>query len=454
MTTIATNTWEINGVVDTSQSVTANLTKLANASGCYLTWDSAAGTWSVVINDVGNSVFSFNNSNVIGNVSVSGSGISELYNSVIIEFPHKDVRDSIDYVNLQLPSSELYAQELDNELTITTDIVNDPLQAALIASRELKQSRLDNTIVFKGDFTANGLQAGDLIDVTNDIYDYNQKVFRIIEIVEEDGDDGSLTFQITAAEYSADVYSASGLERTERSKSTGIVPSTSNQVIVESIAEETANNIGTLSATQGAASMLSYLNGGQSGAGIPFVTVTSADVATAAVQTAFRQFAGTPTQYLDGHNNGNSTIGITVTLEVKEDVSYLIANVLPPSALFDYYVLRNGFTTVTGDVRMSTDIADATEELRTNFPGWAPVLIEYFDENNNYVASWDSSWQNTNVQMLITGAKAGTHRFVIRPDLGYDLQAPFYGAIYPFNYRIFDNANGAGFSFYATGFQL
>ena len=95
MTTIATNTWEINGVVDTSQSVTANLTKLANASGCYLTWDSAAGTWSVVINDVGNSVFSFNNSNVIGNVSVSGSGISELYNSVRVTLQQMDYKQAI-----------------------------------------------------------------------------------------------------------------------------------------------------------------------------------------------------------------------------------------------------------------------------------------------------------------------------------------------------------------------
>lgn len=234
MSTITTNQWEINGVIDTSQSVISNLTKIANASGCFLTWDSSEGTWSVVLNDIGTSVYSFNDTNIIGNINVSGSGISEMYNSVTIEFPHKDLRDTTDYIDLNVPTADRYTQELDNVLTITTDLVNDPIQAALIASRELNQSRLDKTIEFRTDYIANGLKAGDLIDVTNTAYGYSSKVFRIIQIEEDDTQEGSIIYSIVALEYDADVYSTAGLERTYRSKKTGIVPKAQNTALTAS----------------------------------------------------------------------------------------------------------------------------------------------------------------------------------------------------------------------------
>ena len=59
------NYFTINGVVDTNNSVLDNLNTIANASGCFLTWDTNAGKWIVILNTTGTSVKSFtDNSNI------------------------------------------------------------------------------------------------------------------------------------------------------------------------------------------------------------------------------------------------------------------------------------------------------------------------------------------------------------------------------------------------------
>ena len=227
------NQFEINGVVDTSRTVLDNLNTLCTAAGAWFTWDASEGNWSVIINTTGTSQFSFDDTNILGGVSVGGSGISELYNSVTIEFPHKDLRDHIDYIDLDIPSEDRFANELDNRLNIKLECINDPVQAQLIATRELKQSRVDKVIQFRTDYTANGLKAGDIIDVTNSALGYSAKLFRVTKLVEEDGDDGSIVLSVTALEYSADVYNTDGLIRTERNKKTGIIPKDQNDTIIQ-----------------------------------------------------------------------------------------------------------------------------------------------------------------------------------------------------------------------------
>lgn len=223
--------FEINGVLDTAQNCLTNLNLIADACGCFVTWDPAQGHWAVIINDVGTSVYSFNDNNIIGAVNVTGSGVNDVYNLVSIEFPHKDLNDSQDYIDLAIPQAARYSQELDNRLQMNVTLVNDPVQAQFIATRELKQSRLDKVINFKTDYTANGLKAGDLIDITLPGYLWAAKMFRIITIDEDDSDDGNFIYSITAQEYDPDVYSSAGLIREIRTKTTGIVPRSANTSI-------------------------------------------------------------------------------------------------------------------------------------------------------------------------------------------------------------------------------
>ena len=229
-----TNAFEINGVIDTGKNVLDNLNALCTSAGCWLSYDVTTGLWSVIINRSGSSIKSFGDSNIIGSINVSGTGITELYNKVSVEFPHKDLRDQTDYVDLSIPTANRFPNEQDNTLTIRLDTVNDPVQAQYLGTVELKQSRVDRIIEFRTDYTALTLRAGDLIDVTNSAYGFSSKVFRIITITEDDTDDGRIEMSITALEYDADVYDTAGLVREERIKKTGIIPKSQNSAITSS----------------------------------------------------------------------------------------------------------------------------------------------------------------------------------------------------------------------------
>jgi hypothetical protein len=223
MSGILDTRYEINGVIDTNKSVLSNIESLCTAAGTWLTYDNHEGKWSFVINKAGASVASFDDSNIIGPITVNGTGLTELYNSVKFEFPHIDINDQKDYIQIDIPAVDRNSNEPDNTLNLQTEIINDPIQAELIALMELKQSRVDSIINFTTDWSMIGLKAGDIIDVTNSYYGYANKKFRIVTIQEVDQDDGRLDINITALEYDENVYSTEDLSRYTVSNSTGIV---------------------------------------------------------------------------------------------------------------------------------------------------------------------------------------------------------------------------------------
>jgi hypothetical protein len=259
MTTTVENQFAINGVIDTSKTVVQNLQTLCAASGCWLSYDIAQGKWAVAINQAGSSVASFNDSNIIGGINISSTGLTELYNSVEIEFPHRDIKDRKDYITFSVASGDRYPNEPDNVLQLQTDVVNDPIQAAYIASRELKQSRVDKVIEFRTDFSKMGLKAGDLIDVTNAAYGYTNKVFRIVSLQEDDSDEGVLSLSIRALEYDADVYSTSGLERDDRFVDNGIITKDKNTATTASDGAAGSNNLTNALLGAGGAALLATL---------------------------------------------------------------------------------------------------------------------------------------------------------------------------------------------------
>jgi len=215
--------YQINGLLDTAKKVMENIERITSASASWLKYDIHEGKWGVVINRSGTSTASFDDSNIIGSVEVSGTGLKELYNSVKVEFPHRDLRDSADFVTVEIQSADRNANEEDNTLQLIYDIINEPVQAQLLGLIELKQSRVNLVASFETDYTYINLKAGDLIELTNERFGFTNKVFRIITITEAQGDDGALTMKITALEYDADVYSTTDLSRFVRSDSNGII---------------------------------------------------------------------------------------------------------------------------------------------------------------------------------------------------------------------------------------
>ena len=228
------NQYTINGVIDTNAGVLENMEKIALASGCWITYDIHAGLWSVIINQAGDSVKSYNDSNIIGSVSLNSTGITELYNGVKVNYPRSDIADQIDFVQVELPTVDMFHGEQKNILEMTLDLCNDPVQAELIAAVELGQNRLDKVISFTTDYTSIDLNAGDIIDVTNSTLGFTAKEFRVISMRELDADDGSIAIEVTALEYNDSIYEPA-LNRYSRSTQNGII---------------TKGNIGTSAAPQ------------------------------------------------------------------------------------------------------------------------------------------------------------------------------------------------------------
>lgn len=215
--------YQINGLLDTRQPVMKNIEKITSTAGSFLKYDIHERKWGVTINQAGTSVASFSDSNILGNIDLTGTGLKELYNKVKVEFPHRELRDSADFVTVEIPSSDRNSNEEDNTLQLTYDILNEPVQAQLLGFIELKQSRVNAVIQFTTDYSYINLKAGDLIDVTNTRLGYTAKVFRIITIQEQQDQTGALQMSITALEYDANVYSTADLSRFTRSDSNGII---------------------------------------------------------------------------------------------------------------------------------------------------------------------------------------------------------------------------------------
>lgn len=205
--------YQINGLLDTSNNVLANLEKLCLSSGCYLNYDIAAGKWGVVINRDAEPSLDFDDSNIISGITVTGTALDGIYNGVEIEFPHRELRDQSDFIRIDLPSEYRNANEPDNTLKTKFEMLNEPLQARSLAYLELYQNRMDQVVTFTTDYSKINTEAGDIITVTNSVYDWDHKEFRVIRVKEVESDEGGIAVEITAQEYDATMYQAGGQPR-------------------------------------------------------------------------------------------------------------------------------------------------------------------------------------------------------------------------------------------------
>lgn len=237
----------INGAIDTSDNVLANMNLIANSSQAFITWDPAEGQWETVINSTGSRVADFDDSNIVGSITVTGSGISDLYNRVRITFPNQDMRGQPDERILAIDAADRFAHELDNELALDFSIITDPVQAELLAAIELKQSRVDKIIQFTTDYTSIQRKPGELIGIANENYfvgsTANPKVFRIVSIEEIDGEDGGILLSFTCIEYDNSVYSTASLTRQQRETVSDIVPASANHCVIQRDIDATVSDV-------------------------------------------------------------------------------------------------------------------------------------------------------------------------------------------------------------------
>lgn len=198
--------YRINGVLDTNQNVLQNVDQIMTACDSWMTYDAPSGKWAVSINQATGSSFAFDDSNIIGSITVGGTDITRSINQIEAKFPNATNRDQYDYAFLEVPSGSLYPNEPVNKSNVNYDLVNNSVQALYLANRLLEQAREDLNVSFKTTYVGIQTNAGDVVSVTNSYYGWTNKLFRVMQVQEVSLPDGNLGAQIQLAEYNAAVY--------------------------------------------------------------------------------------------------------------------------------------------------------------------------------------------------------------------------------------------------------
>ena len=198
--------YRINGVLDAGQTVLSNLDKIMTCADSWMAYNAALGQWSIVINKEETTAYAFDDDNIIGEVRVSATDITQSINQVEAKFPNKSARDQPSFVNIKTPVGLLYPNEPVNKYSVTYDLCNDSVQAQYLANRILEQAREDLIVSFSTTYYGIQVDAGDVVSVTNSDYGWTNKLFRVVKVNEASLPDGSLGAKLEMSEYSAAVY--------------------------------------------------------------------------------------------------------------------------------------------------------------------------------------------------------------------------------------------------------
>ena len=203
---VVTSAIETNGVLDPKQTLLSNMTSIIDNTGNFLTYDVYTGKWTVILNKTETSIVTLTDSNIIGDISITGTSLTQLDNIVNVQYQNTDIRDKTDFVRITVPAGELYTNEPNKTLELSLPYVNKQVVAAKIGLQQLKQARVDKIISFKTDFSYLELKAGDVISVTSAIYGFSATPFRIITAQENENPAGELVIDFTCLEYKSTVY--------------------------------------------------------------------------------------------------------------------------------------------------------------------------------------------------------------------------------------------------------
>ena len=219
--------YQMNGILSTGDTIKSNIDRICQGANCWTTFDYSEGKWKVIVNRIAtaselDAAFEFNDDNIIGEVGVTATNLEDLYNLLEVEFASRVIRDQNDYYRAEIASASRNDLEPDNTLSMRLDMINNALHAARIGLIELKQSRIDKIITFRADYSAIQCEAGDIVKITNDVYGFADKLFRITRIREVEDDNGTLTVDITAIEYDSTVYTDETLNDSIAPAGTGI----------------------------------------------------------------------------------------------------------------------------------------------------------------------------------------------------------------------------------------
>lgn len=204
-----------------SAQLTPSLGETAGQLGRYTTSTSGSIS-STTFYTLPATMLSFTDDNILSGITISSTRLDDLYNSYEAEFYDKYNKDQKSYARDSIDAGERNPNEPDNQLRLSLDLCNNSVQADLLAKLELAQSRDDLVVEFTTNFYGIQAQAGDVISVYSDLYDWAPKYFRVMRVKEQETEEGGLVAQIQALEYNPDVYTVEPLTEFTTSANIGI----------------------------------------------------------------------------------------------------------------------------------------------------------------------------------------------------------------------------------------
>jgi hypothetical protein len=166
---------------------------------------------------------SFTDDNMYGDVTIVNDGFNSALNKMNISFNSYDQKYQDDQVFLNLATNQKSYNEPELVQDTRFKFINNNIMAERIGHIIVKKSRDNLIISFKTDTRALALQVTDIVSVTNSIYGFTNKLFKINSITEDEmNEDGVSGYLITAQEYNADAYTEEALTEFQTAPNTNL----------------------------------------------------------------------------------------------------------------------------------------------------------------------------------------------------------------------------------------
>ena len=209
--------WQIDGMLSTYVPVKTNINEICRSCAAYFTYDAKQGKFKVVSNRAATTAekanaFVFNDDNIVSSLDITSTELYSLYNSIDAEYPSVDKKDQTQTIVVSTPGSDRNNNEPDNPLDTRFNLVNDRSRVFNLANIDLNQSRTSMVVSFTADYSAITVDVGDVVKLTNSLYGFTDKLFRVMRVTEVETNDAMLGAKVMLLEYSDDIYTHTSIQ--------------------------------------------------------------------------------------------------------------------------------------------------------------------------------------------------------------------------------------------------
>ena len=218
--------FKFNGTIDTTQNILTNLQDMTSCCDCLLKYNEIYGLWGVIVQTPSYAVqMDINDSNIVSTIQITSLDISNTYNIAECQYPDITLNSSFNSTTIDLAVVDfalLYPNEPQNKQTIKLPLVNNNVQAQLLATRFLKAARMDIQVQCTVNYIGLELEAGDVVTITNANYGWVAKLFRILKVEQNFAPDGTISVALIMQTYDPTAYSDASINQYLPPPNTGL----------------------------------------------------------------------------------------------------------------------------------------------------------------------------------------------------------------------------------------